>query len=207
MRVLVIAAHPDDAEIGCGGAIIQHVSQGDEVEILLMTQGEQGCPGLDPADVAKVRVHEAFEAAKETGAKIADYWEYPDGALPVNQETVTRLGLLLKERRPNIIFSPYDYDSHADHRAATQILKSVLEHTADWPEVFLYEIWTPLPRFDFVMDITEQIGKKLKAIRIHESQVHRIRFDEAAIALARFRGELHNRPHGMYAEVFSRLIK
>jgi LmbE family N-acetylglucosaminyl deacetylase len=207
VKVLVISAHPDDSEIGCGGAIIRHVNNGAEVEVLLMTDGELGCPGMDPLDVAKVRIHEAFEACIETGAKIAAYWSYPDGSLPVNEETVTRLGLLLKEKRPNIIFSPYDYDAHADHRAATQILKAVLENTAIWPEVYLYEVWTPLPEYDFKLDITDEIGKKIKAIRKHESQVSRVRFDEAALSLARYRGELHNRPLGPFAEVYKRLYK
>lgn len=206
MRVLVVAPHPDDEAIGCGGRIRQHVVAGDEVLVLLMTQGELGCPGEEKADVALKRVHEAYEASAVLGSTIIAYWAYPDGDLDSRQDdAVLAFNALIAMNKPDVIYVTSVYDQHSDHRAAHSIVLRALEKSILNPEVWNYEVWTPMPVYDQVVDITEQIGTKLKAIRRHESQVNRIRFDEAALALARFRGELHNRPHGPYAEVFKRV--
>lgn len=201
-KVLVIAPHPDDEAIGCGGTIFQHVRNGDEVLVLLLTSGELGCPGEDPEVVSLTRVHEAMEASKILGSRVLDYWSYPDGNLQVSGEIINRLAKLLAEHKPDILYVTSPLDGHIDHRAAAQIVDACLEKATFIPECWFYEVWSPLVTYDRAVDITENLGIKLLAIRKHESQVKRIRFDEAALALARFRGELHNRPHGPYAEVF-----
>lgn len=198
----MVAAHPDDEAIGCGGVIVQHVRCGDEVEILLLTSGELGCPGRDIEETALVRKHEAFEASAVLGSVVYKYLDQPDGSLKNTKEVVLEVAKAFAERRPDIIYVTNIDDSHPDHHMAAVIVKEVLDKSFLVPEVWMYEIWTPFQTYDRLVDITEEIGTKLKAIRRHESQVNRIRFDEAALSLARFRGELHNRPHGPYAEAF-----
>lgn len=204
-KILVIAAHPDDEAIGCGGSIRQYVEQGHDVDVLLLTSGELGCPGEDPVEIAKMRVHEAFQASEVLGSRVIDYWGEPDGNLQVNDDLILRMGKVLAQIRPDMVFVTGDQDSHKDHQAACRLLKASLEKTIVTPECYEYEVWSPLLSYTRVVDITLQIGHKMSAIRKHESQVKRVRFDEAALALARFRGELHNRPHGPFAEVFKRI--
>lgn len=203
--MLVIAPHPDDEAIGCGGQIRLHVLAGDEVEVLLLTGGERGRPGEDEEETAIVRIHEAYEASMVLGSTVVKYFRYPDGSLTASGELVNDIAALIAERKPDRIYVPWYKDGHSDHRAAAEAVKYCLEKSILSPEVWAYEVWSPLEEYDIAVDITDVIGVKLRAIRRHESQVNRIRFDEAALALARFRGELHNRPHGPYAEVYKRV--
>lgn len=204
MKVLVLAAHPDDEAIGCGGRIRQHVLAGDEVYVVFMTGGEKGCPGMSEEDTRLLRIHEGFEASKVLGSKVFRYLEYPDGGIPYEQawkDIIT----CLNEISPDVVYVTSQDDSHPDHRQTANALRMALSRGIHNPMVWQYEIWTPFQEYDELIDITEEIGTKLKAIRRHESQVNRIRFDEAALSLARFRGELHNRPHGPYAEAYKLL--
>lgn len=204
-RVLVVAPHPDDEAIGCGGAIRQHIVQGDEVAVLLLTSGELGCPGEDLELTKLRRVHEAFEASKILGSQVIEFWEQPDGNLQISNELVERMLALFRSWRPDVIYVTGEQDSHLDHKAAAYIVQQVvITGQLVGIDIWMYEVWSPMIEYDRVEDITEHIGMKLKAIRAHDSQVNRIRFDEAALALARFRGELHNRPHGPYAEVYKK---
>jgi LmbE family N-acetylglucosaminyl deacetylase len=70
-------------------------------------------------------------------------------------------------------------------------------------QLWRYEIWAPLAHIDHVVDISEVIEDKLRAIRAYRSQCDVMRFDEAFHGLARYRGEMHSWPGGAYAEVFS----
>lgn len=207
MKVLVIAPHPDDEAIGLGGQIRLHVQAGDQVEVLILTQGEKGRPGEDETETALVRIHEAYESALVLGSKVLAYAQYPDGDLKSREnEAAQYVAAILARERPDRVYVTSIYDGHIDHRAAHMILLKAIAEGIHLPEVWTYEVWTPLPEYSDVVDISEVIGFKLLAIRRHESQVNRIRFDEAALALARFRGELHNRPHGPYAEVFKKVV-
>lgn len=207
MRVLVVEAHPDDAAIGLGGQIRLHVLAGDQVEVLILTQGEKGRPGEDESETATIRVHEAYESALVLGSSILEYFDFPDGYLASRQdEAILRMAEKIAYSKPDRIYVTSIYDGHVDHRAANVIVLKALEKSILFPEIWTYEVWTPLSEYDEVVDITDVIGVKLRAIRRHESQVNRIRFDEAALALARFRGELHNRPFGPYAECFKRIV-
>lgn len=207
MKVLVIAPHPDDEAIGLGGQIRLHVLAGDQVEVLILTQGEKGRPGEDETETAKLRIHEAFESALVLGSTVLGYADYPDGDLKSREdEAANYVSAILAREKPDRVYVTSIYDGHVDHRAANLIVLKAIAQGIHLPEIWMYEVWTPLPEYSDVIDITDVIGVKLRAIRRHESQVNRIRFDEAALALARFRGELHNRPHGPYAEVFKKVV-
>jgi len=66
-----------------------------------------------------------------------------------------------------------------------------------------FEVWTPLQRIDHIVDVSRHIKVKIAAIRAYRSQCAVMRFDEALIALNRYRGEMHSWPGGDYAEVFT----
>lgn len=205
MRVLVIAPHPDDEAIGVGGAVALHRKADDEVHVMYMTRGEKGCPGMEEEATATLRVHEGYEAALVTGSQVVDFWHEPDGSFSGGQELISRMAALLVREKPDVVYVTHPLEQHPDHAAGALLVKAALQRSLVHPEVWMYEVWTPMPEYDKVVDITDVIGIKLRAIRRHESQVNRIRFDEAALSLARFRGELHNRPHGPYAEVLKRM--
>lgn len=194
MKVLVLAPHPDDEALGCGGAIRRHVLDGDEVHVVYLTAGELGCPGEDPEDTAQRRIADAEKCCAELGVAHATFFRYPDGKLAQSVDLPRHLGQLFEAAQPDLIYAPHHGESHPDHAAV-----GYLAEGCGWP-VRLYEIWTPLHRVDLCLDITAVAGAKRSAIRCHKTQLWS-GFDTAILALNQYRGLMHG-PHMLYAEAF-----
>lgn len=203
-RVLVFCPHPDDEAIGCGGTLRWHVEQADRVCAVFLTSGERGVPGQEARETGRARESEAKAAAALLGYRDLEFWREPDGSLRLTAALVRRAEQKLRTWKPTIIYAPHSREMHPDHRAAARLVRRALSTTRLAAEVRWYEVWTPLPTIGHVQDITAQIERKLAAIRAHRSQCGIMRFDEAALGLARFRGEMHSWPGGPYAEVFAR---
>ncbi len=202
-RALVLAPHPDDEAIGCGGAILDHVARGWAVEVVFLTSGEAGGHGAPPAETAKRREREAKRAARILGVSEMEFWRQPDGRLRATEPLVGRLVQALTASRPDILYAPHAAEQHPDHRAAARLVRRALERLeGDPPRLRQYEVWTPLQRIDEIVDISEHVDAKRRAIRAYASQCEVLRFDDAALGLARWRGEMHSWPGGPYAEVF-----
>ena len=206
MRVLLIGAHPDDEAIGCGGTLRRHVLDGDEVRVVFLTSGEGGGHGID--DPGGVREREAEAAARILGIDDVDFWRRPDGAMRASADLVARLAEELARFRPDRVYVHPAVDMHPDHRAAARALaraRAMLNGAGGALEVYAYEVWTPLTQLDLIVDVSDVVEDKLAAIRAYESQCRVMAFDEAALGLMRWRGELHSWPGGAYAEVFTRV--
>jgi len=206
MRVLVLSPHPDDEAIGCGGTLCRHAHEGDEVRAVFLTSGEAGGHGEPAAETAARRETEASDAAATLGIARIEFWRAPDGKLEPTPALVLRLRSLLADWRADIVYTTHPEESHADHRAAAALVRQALDGMeGPVPSVRMFEIWTPLQRTDHVEDISPFIETKLRAIRAYRSQCAAMRFDEAALGLNRYRGEMHSWPGGDYAEVFAEL--
>jgi LmbE family N-acetylglucosaminyl deacetylase len=204
-RVLVLSPHPDDEAIGCGGTLRRHVLAGDEVRLLFLTSGENGGHGAPPEVTAQVREAEARAAADILGFSRIEFWRQPDGHLRVNGNLIGRLQALVKAWRPHLIYVTHPAEMHPDHRAAARLVRQSLSASRPGrpvPVVRMYEVWTPLQRMDEVVDIASEMETKLAAIRAYASQCQVLRFDDAALGLNRYRGEMHCWPGGDYAEIF-----
>lgn len=200
MNVLVVSPHPDDEAIGCGGAIRAHVECGDTVHVLHLTSGELGVPG---EDVRETREHEAGVASQILGTHSVTFWREPDGGLAVTELLTQRLRDFLIGLAPDRIYVTHFADAHTDHAAAAQLVQAAVR-LAPGPDVLMYEVWTPLQRYDLLVDIAPFASHKRAAIRSHASQDQRNSFSEAAMALAHFRGILHG-PQKLFAECFERM--
>ena len=203
-RALVISPHPDDEAIGCGGTIRQHVHDGDAVRVIFLTSGEQGCKGRPPDETAHVREQEAAAAAAILGLEGFEFWREPDGNLRASKQLIARLVDTIQAWAPDWIYVTHPDEMHPDHQTANLIVRgSLMSHSlAKRPAARMYEVWTPLQKMDDIIDISPYVSAKVAAIRAHKSQCDIMRFDEAALALNRFRGEMHSWPGGDYAEVF-----
>ena len=205
MRVLVVAPHPDDESVGCGGAVARHTRAGDRIDVVFLTSGEAGGHGKEPAHTRDLREQEARDAAAILGVSDLHFWRQPDGDLAPTAFLLARLRELLAATVPDIVYAPWEHDGHHDHRAAAQLVIEAARHGFRPAEMWGYEIWTPIDRIDHVVDISEVIETKIDAIRAHRSQCLVLPFEAAMRGLARYRGEMFSWPGGPYAEVFRRL--
>ncbi len=204
-KVLVISPHPDDEAIGCGGTISKHVAEGDTVHVIFLTSGEKGGHGLPEAATKTTREAEALRAAEILGTHQNDFWREPDGDFKANKINVDRLIKKVEQLMPEIIYVPHSNEAHPDHRSAAKIVKKAIEgkqNEQKIPLIYMYEVWTPLQKFDHIVDISGYIEVKNLSIQAHASQCAALKFEAAILGLNRYRGEMHSWPGGDYAEAF-----
>jgi N-acetylglucosamine malate deacetylase 1 len=197
---LVVCAHPDDEAVGCGGTLRLHALDGDEIAAVFLTSGEDG--GHGESDHGRTREREARRASKILGISELEFWGEPDGRLRVRAGLVERLARTIDSLRPEWLYAPHPEDDHPDHRAAARLVRRAVDAAAATPQIRFFEIWSPLGDMDEIVDISEVVADKRRAIRAYRSQCAVMRLDDASIALARYRGEMHSWPGGPYAEVF-----
>jgi LmbE family N-acetylglucosaminyl deacetylase len=203
-NVLVIAPHPDDEAIGCGGALCLHRARGDQVHVVFLTSGERFTDDLPAESARLLREAEAAEAGRVLGVHGLDFLRLPDLGLGGD---VGRAALLLRSvleaRSPGVIYLPHPQESHPDHEAALAIVRAALESCPgplQAPELRGYEVWSPLTRYDWVEDVTPAMARKLRAVRCYHSQLRVFRYDHAIRGLNRYRGILG--AGSRYAEAF-----
>src|SRR6266481_4680049 len=202
MNVLVIAPHPDDESIGCGGTICLHTDRGDHVAAVFLTSGEFALSDLTREKAWAIREGEAEESARILGITSVTFLRRPDHCLGDGiEEAATELRPLLERQQPQLIYLPHAYDGHPDHRACRPIVQAALSSSLIPPPTLLgYELWTPLSEYDRVENIGQTMARKLQAVRAHRSQIKQIRYDRAVSALNEYRGTMTQ--VGRYAEVF-----
>ncbi len=205
MNILVIAPHPDDETLGCGGAICHHVRRGDCVSAVFLTSGELGLKHLVREKAWAIREAEARKAAGILRLAGTFFLRCSDWMLSDQKEKAARrLRPVFKQTKPKLVYLPHPQDGHPDHQAALPILRAVLKGTRlSPPALRAYEIWTPLPLYDHVEDITSVMPRKLKALRAHKSQLCEFDYLRAITALNQYRGILAAK--SQYAEVFCHL--
>lgn len=204
MNVLVVAPHPDDEAIGCGGALALHADSGDHVQVVFLTSGELGLRHLPSEEAWRVREGEAEKAAAVLGISDVSFLRRPDWLLTDDLEAViSDLGRVVAHHQPDRVFVPHEHESHPDHQAAFAAMVSAAARCGLASTALLrYEVWTPLAEFDMVEDISEVMPRKLQAITCYASQLSGYDYLQAATGLSLYRGALAARRP--YAEVFDR---
>jgi len=205
MNILVLAPHPDDESIGCGGTLASHARRGERVSVVFLTSGELGIKGMTPEQVWQIREQEAQAAAQVLGIASVTFLRCPDWFLGDNiAPAAAALRPILEAERPEIVYLPHALEWHPDHKAALPVLASALDGISmTAPEIRAYEVWTPLAEYGHVEDISAFIEQKLAAVRCYASQLTELHYDRAVEGLNRYRGEIAMRRP--YAEVFATL--
>jgi LmbE family N-acetylglucosaminyl deacetylase len=180
MNVLAVGAHPDDIELGCGGALLQHVARGDHVTMLVMTTGGRGI-------TTSSRVFEQQDAARVLGASLR-WGSFKDGSIPDGAPAILAIDEVITRTNAQVVYTHAPRDSHQDHRA---VALATLAAARRMRAMLYYE--TPsTQRFEptVYVDIADTLDDKFRALCAHESQVMRDgSIDlEALAATARFRG-------------------
>ena len=175
---LVIAPHPDDAELGVGGTILLLQAQGARVGILDLTDGEP-----TPHGSPEIRARETQAATAVLGVAWRGNLGLTNRKLEADLAARAKLAGVLRELRPRILFAPYWEDSHPDHVAATALIdaarfwaklsKTDLRGTPHYPDkiVYYYSVHLRLHvQPSFVLDVTPYLETKMKALMCYSSQ-------------------------------------
>ncbi len=176
LDVLSIAAHPDDTELTCGGTVIKMAEAGYKVGALDLSAGESGTRGN-----AVRREQEAQRASKVLGLVHRENLFLPDAAIEDVRDYKLKIAQKIRELRPRTVILPYWEGRHPDHYTTGHIgyeacflaglAKLPLEGTPHRPFKIIYATYyVPSLRPTFVVDITTQFEKKLKAILCYASQ-------------------------------------
>jgi bacillithiol biosynthesis deacetylase BshB1 len=176
---LVIAAHPDDAELGVGGTIALLLSQGKRVGVLDLTDGEP-----TPHGSVEIRARETAAATEVLGLAWRGNLGLPNRSLQADLDSRAKLAGAIRQLRPECLLAHYWEDSHPDHVAASALVdaarfwaklsKTDLPGTAHYPRRVLYYFSIHLrihPKPSFVLDITPHIETKMKAVACYHSQL------------------------------------
>ncbi len=188
---LVVAPHPDDESLGCAGAIALLRSRQHRVQILVMSDGTKSHPNSIsyPAPLLKgLREAEtcAAMAQLDVDKSYITFMQMPDGAVPNAGSTdfeasVIRCQHYLTSVNPKIIFVPYRYDPHPDHRATWEILQTAVVRSglsSRWLEYPIWD-WDPNQRRNYIsssikktwcLDISEVVELKQQTIALYRSQ-------------------------------------
>jgi bacillithiol biosynthesis deacetylase BshB1 len=177
LDLLAIAAHRDDVELTCGGALIKHAHHGHRTGIIDLTAGEMGTRGS-----AEIREREAEAAAAVMGVAVRENLGLPDAGITNTPDTRLALAKRLRVLRPRVVIAPAPRGRHPDHRVAAQLVRDACFLAGLTKLDAGTERHRPLKvlhaiayREDhvkptFVVDITAEFERKLEAIACYTSQ-------------------------------------
>lgn len=177
LDVLAVMAHPDDAEIFCGGALIKSAEAGERTGVLDLTAGEAGSQGT-----VETRAREAAEAATLMGLADRRCAGLADSGLVNDQASRVAVATMLRVLRPRVVVTHWTEGRHPDHRAAACLARdaSFLAGLKKFPAagaphrpekvVFALAFRGDPVKPTFVVDITNQMDRKLEALSAYGSQ-------------------------------------
>jgi LmbE family N-acetylglucosaminyl deacetylase/glycosyltransferase involved in cell wall biosynthesis len=180
--VLVLAPHPDDEAIGCGGAIALPVRNGARVRVVIATDGAG--PGGEGEATPSIREAESRQAARVLGYGEPVFWGVPDRSLAYGEHLVRRIGDVLEDA--DLVYVPGLQEMHPDHRALALATAEALRRRGGTTRLAQYEVGVPLMP-NLLLDITPVRETKQRAIACFASQLQLRPYDEYAAALNRFR--------------------
>ena len=195
--VMVIAPHPDDETLGCGGLIAQCVREGRAVHTVFVTDGSASHPGSKTWDrprLAAEREVEAEEALRRLGAggEPRSFLRLADAAMPVagsaeHAAAVAAIAAVLDELRPGLVVLPWRRDPHCDHRDSWALAMAAVAACGRPVAVLEYAIWLdelgapgdqPLPGEVERVSLAVSGEHKREALRAHRSQMGALVLDD-----------------------------
>ena len=187
--IMIVSAHPDDAEFGVGGSVAEWIKEGNSVVYVICTNGDKGSsnPDIDSAQLARIREAEQKAAAGVLGVREVVFLGYPDQTLEDTPEFRRAVSRQIRLYRPEIVVTsdPYRrYLWHRDHRMAGLVtMDAVYPFARDrlaYPDLLaegimphkVREVWFwGAEEINHRVDIADSFEIKLQALAAHESQI------------------------------------
>lgn len=178
--ILAVGVHPDDVELGCGGAIIASVKEGKKVAVIDLTRGELGSRGTP-----ETREQEAEAASKIMQLSARENLAMADGFFQITQENTLKVIRVIRKYRPEVLICNAPHDRHPDHGRSSQLVKEAAflsglirieteengEKQAVWRPKHLYHyIQDDYIEPDFIFDITNTFNQRQEAILSYTTQ-------------------------------------
>ncbi|MEO0478137.1 MAG: bacillithiol biosynthesis deacetylase BshB1 [Planctomycetota bacterium] len=176
--LMVLAPHPDDAELGCGGTVLRASDRGLDVVVVDCTRGESGTRGTP-----ELRDEEAAKASALAGLKARENLGLPDAQMTVDEIALGAVVRALRVHRPKLLLAPLRFDVHPDHTTTAELAKTAMflaglqkrfpEHgPPSRPQALLRYAINDYPEAPaFCIDISDQLPRKLELIRCFSSQI------------------------------------
>jgi len=185
--VLVIVAHPDDEVLGCGGSMAKHVSSGDNVFVLIMSDGVTSRAGKGQQDHAQLeqRTNAAKLAAETLGARLLATLDYPDNRMDAVDllDVVKSIESQLEVVKPTIVYTHHASDVNIDHRivhdaviaacrpqpgvSIKKLLFFEVPSSTEWRPGSSRKSFSP----DYFVDISATVEKKFQALNCYEKEM------------------------------------
>ena len=179
LDILVVAPHPDDAEISVGGIIAVSLRQNLRVGVIDLTSGEP-----TPHGSLEIRHRETQKATELLGLTWRTNLDLPNRSLQPTLEARRKLAEVFRSVRPQIILAPHGHDAHPDHVAAaslcddarfwSKLSRSDMAGDPFWPPMLLHYFSIHLrihPTPTVVVDISSEIDTKMSAVQAYQSQL------------------------------------
>ena len=182
LDILVLAAHPDDAELGCAGTIAAHIAQGYKVGVVDFTAGELGTRGTP-----EIRLMEAQRASEVLGLSVRENLGFRDGFFSNDEEHQMKLIEVIRKYQPEILMINAPSDRHPDHGRASELsteswFKAGLAAIATFTDGKRQVAWRPKAVYHYIqarhinpnliVDVSEFWDKKMEAIHAFTSQFY-----------------------------------
>lgn len=200
-NALVLAAHPDDECFGCGGAIMRHIAQNDQVKVVIFTDGAAS-PGIDcpKPEYIRRRRNESIGAAAILGYGLPEFLDYSDGNLQANEALESTILQFINDFQPLNIYLPSSFEAHPDHVSLYHSALNAALLSGRQLCLFYYEIsQTLIP--DRLLDITDLQQTLEKAMACYKSQTAIQPYDIQMRSLHIYRSYLLEK-HVHFAEAY-----
>jgi len=198
-KVLILAVHPDDETLGCGGTLLKHKAKNDEVHLLICTSINKSDINFSirEKEIKQVSKLYNFDSTHNLRLKTMQVDRYP------LSELIDKISSIIDKVKPNIIYLPFKSDVHSDHRI---IFEAAYSCTKSFRYPFIKKIYMmeTLSETEFApstiensffpnvfIDITKYIDKKIQIMRLYRSEIKKHPFprsEKNIRALATFRG-------------------
>ncbi len=205
-RILVVAAHPDDEILGCGGTIIEHTKKKDKVGIIIVSEGISSRSGKEKIKKEKIKkLHEVSKKiSKILGLKFIKFFDFPDNRLDdINQlYVIKKIEQEIEKFKPDIVYTHHHSDLNIDHKiinnativacrpfpnqTVKKILTFEIPSSSNWID-FSNSQFSP----NYFVDITNSIKKKISLLKLYKNEMRpwpHARSIKAIESLAYYRG-------------------
>lgn len=219
-NVLVVAAHPDDEVLGCGGAIARHTSEGDEVRVIFAADGV-GARATDFDKSLKERRKSAYDALSLLGVKTVNFFDFPDNQLDTVPllSVIQKIEGLTKEFQPEIVYTHHYGDLNIDHALTAKACMTACRPLpgSSVKALLFFEVlsathWglaTESFKPNYYIDIKDFFDKKMSAIQCYAFEMRaypHCRSEKAVKSLSQYRGSQTGFEFAEAFEVFRILI-